>query len=1122
MAPTRSGTQYAPLQGQPSAKVSRPARSLVPSPVSSKSGSSSVPTLVPLGANEERMETTPRGSPDLENSRVSTLSELTGASDHFSTASPRGNGLSLEIAREPAMQSPSPPREPARMFSDVAAGRVRNWRKNVAALHVSLSGLEDIAPESSPGSGVDATSASRAGVDAAVPDDERSHSTSLDGFVHPKSPARLVKSEPSSPMLSSDARYFPEWFENSGQVHIKEEEMSVVLEWPEAEDTYLSSNDNPLDDGHGALPVIESESPDLDIAGTLLQIDEAVRNTLEERMRRVESARAVRAESGRKTPTDSSSNLDGKAGAVRACAVAVEVDDESISSASPAQWQVPVDKGKSVDPREHSGKAPTELSPESETDEERDEQIARDYNLAIRLQQHLESLEGRTSGMTEAEKDELVEAKLASDVLTRVLGKHGDAGHDSPGSRTKSKRAVPHKASSRKATSGKASSRKASSPPRQVPKRKSSGRRNEPTGKHDRASSLLPEDSRLKATLMGQRPKTKSKRYLPSDPSSSSLSSSSSSEPESGSDDYPRGRGNRRPERRDSSDSGSAGMFPTEPETESSADSEDTRREKKRAKRRYKKKMMRLRYAQSFLKLDPPFVYSGEVRADLYQKWVREVRLYLRYSGLTTAQGLLVLGKYLSGRAYKWYDREILSAGRDVTLSDFFLELFDYVFPPDFRSEQRDAFDDCHQRGRSVRDFLQNLLDLANTIGDVSDREIVVAFWRRCDAYLKVDMTREGYSPETLSLREIENIAIRLERTHRLVQKTSDRTRNERSHGGRSRDNQRDEKRSEVPKPADRQHDKSANKDKKSYQDAKREKDKQREADKAKRQRLRDEGRCFQCESKDHMLKDCPEKKVAKAPKLARVSAVAVDFAAVEERRALKAAASLGLCALAVSPPLPLSDEEIQVREEVLTAHAVCTLLAAVPLTLDKRFGAAYDRVYDRDRFDLYKNGPGEFILTDWHSCESHSLTLEQLGDPSFDIVHWLYQEKASRWDELIRVPSDAGWSAPPPSRAHPAESSNDDYSLDSDDDHSDGSSGLADSQYCVLSAVARPHNGRKAAQPAADSSMLERTSARVKDFDRRVPQPLVVSVLVNGEPTRALLDSGSMADFMSSLSWTN
>ncbi|KAA1472921.1 hypothetical protein DENSPDRAFT_779094, partial [Dentipellis sp. KUC8613] len=164
---------------------------------------------------------------------------------------------------------------------------------------------------------------------------------------------------------------------------------------------------------------------------------------------------------------------------------------------------------------------------------------------------------------------------------------------------------------------------------------------------------------------------------------------------------------------------------------------------------------MRLRYAQSFLKLDPPFVYSGEVRADLYQKWVREVRLYLRYSGLKTAQGLLVLGKYLSGRAYKWYDREILSAGREITLSDFFLELFDYVFPPDFRSEQRDAFDDCHQRGRSVRDFLQNLLDLANTIGDVSDREIVVAFWRRCDSYLKVDMTREGYSPETLSLREI-------------------------------------------------------------------------------------------------------------------------------------------------------------------------------------------------------------------------------------------------------------------------------------------------------------------------------------------------------------------------------
>ncbi|KZT28188.1 hypothetical protein NEOLEDRAFT_1058935, partial [Neolentinus lepideus HHB14362 ss-1] len=44
----------------------------------------------------------------------------------------------------------------------------------------------------------------------------------------------------------------------------------------------------------------------------------------------------------------------------------------------------------------------------------------------------------------------------------------------------------------------------------------------------------------------------------------------------------------------------------------------------------------------------------------------------------------------------------------------------------------------------------------------------------------------------------------------------------------------------------------------------------------------------------------------------------------------------------------------------------------------------------------------------------------------------------------------------------------------------------------------------------------LERTAAATKDFRRAVPHPVVVVVAINGHPARALLDSGSLADFMS------
>lgn len=45
----------------------------------------------------------------------------------------------------------------------------------------------------------------------------------------------------------------------------------------------------------------------------------------------------------------------------------------------------------------------------------------------------------------------------------------------------------------------------------------------------------------------------------------------------------------------------------------------------------------------------------------------------------------------------------------------------------------------------------------------------------------------------------------------------------------------------------------------------------------------------------------------------------------------------------------------------------------------------------------------------------------------------------------------------------------------------------------------------------------LQRNAAQVKGNHRLLPKPIVVKVLVNGHPARALLDSGSLGDFLSS-----
>ncbi|KAF8579419.1 hypothetical protein K439DRAFT_1648493 [Ramaria rubella] len=51
---------------------------------------------------------------------------------------------------------------------------------------------------------------------------------------------------------------------------------------------------------------------------------------------------------------------------------------------------------------------------------------------------------------------------------------------------------------------------------------------------------------------------------------------------------------------------------------------------------------------------------------------------------------------------------------------------------------------------------------------------------------------------------------------------------------------------------------------------------------------------------------------------------------------------------------------------------------------------------------------------------------------------------------------------------------------------------------------------------PAEPSQLLQRNAAKPKDLKRAVPKSFIILVYINREPVRALLDSGSLSDFMS------
>ncbi|KIK32092.1 hypothetical protein CY34DRAFT_102246, partial [Suillus luteus UH-Slu-Lm8-n1] len=153
-----------------------------------------------------------------------------------------------------------------------------------------------------------------------------------------------------------------------------------------------------------------------------------------------------------------------------------------------------------------------------------------------------------------------------------------------------------------------------------------------------------------------------------------------------------------------------------EPESDHESDSADVKRSKRLARREYRAKLNLLKYQQSFIKNDPPFTYHGEANATTFKKWVREVREWKDRARLTTNQSLRMLGKYLGGQAYRFFERDVLDLQKDYSMTEFFEQLFDYVFPPDFRMQQRQKFLECKQEPKhTVRDYLRRLRDLADT-----------------------------------------------------------------------------------------------------------------------------------------------------------------------------------------------------------------------------------------------------------------------------------------------------------------------------------------------------------------------------------------------------------------------
>jgi len=116
------------------------------------------------------------------------------------------------------------------------------------------------------------------------------------------------------------------------------------------------------------------------------------------------------------------------------------------------------------------------------------------------------------------------------------------------------------------------------------------------------------------------------------------------------------------------------------------------------------------------------------------------------------------------GKAYQLYEQEICTCKKKYSLSEYFMALFNYCFPASFCMQQHDKFNACKQNDMSTIDYLWKLQDLADTIGDIIADGIVLASPHCASVYLQVKLADARYEPTDLTLDQLEDKIIALDR----------------------------------------------------------------------------------------------------------------------------------------------------------------------------------------------------------------------------------------------------------------------------------------------------------------------------------------------------------------------
>jgi hypothetical protein len=111
----------------------------------------------------------------------------------------------------------------------------------------------------------------------------------------------------------------------------------------------------------------------------------------------------------------------------------------------------------------------------------------------------------------------------------------------------------------------------------------------------------------------------------------------------------------------------------------------------------HKQKRKNKKEPKFLLKPITPKKYDGSPDAQIFHRFITEATDYVVDGKVPKDRHVSIISNFLAKKAYTFYTQEVSLGPKKGTLDKFFTELFNYCFPPNFRSIQHCHLENCRQ-----------------------------------------------------------------------------------------------------------------------------------------------------------------------------------------------------------------------------------------------------------------------------------------------------------------------------------------------------------------------------------------------------------------------------------------